>query len=350
MKKVLIATGGTGGHIFVGVALANELKKYNIKVVFSTSGRPEGLSGLRYYSIHSRGFLGKGFIEQCCYLFSFILSLVESFWIILREKPNAVLGTGSYASVAPALAARFLLIPLFITEIDSIPGMATRFLSLSAHRVYLSFAEAARRLPKKKTRIFGCPTRRLRVLENSIAKIELGLNPQIPLVFVFGGSGGARKINNLMIELIPQIDGVQFLLSTGRRDYNEISKQLKGYKGVRIYPFISDMGLAYSASDLVVSRAGALALAEIQRFKKPAILIPFPYATLQHQARNAKILERMGCVRVIMEEKLSRQRVKKEIEDVIRNVDLRERMSRSYPNIARGAERIAHDIAICLGT
>ncbi|OYD14486.1 undecaprenyldiphospho-muramoylpentapeptide beta-N-acetylglucosaminyltransferase [candidate division WOR-3 bacterium JGI_Cruoil_03_44_89] len=350
MKKVLIATGGTGGHIFVGVAVASELKKYGIEAVFSTSGRSEDLGGLRYYPIHARGFLGKSVFKQFSYPFSFILSLTESFWMILKERPHAVLGTGSYASVAPAITARFLLIPLFITEIDSIPGMATRFLSHFAYRVYISFVEAARWLPKKKTRIMGCPVRRLRVLEDNAAKAELGLNPQIPLVFVFGGSGGAQKISELMTELIPQIDGVQFLLSTGRRDYNEISEKLMGCEKVKIYPFISDMGLAYSASDLVVSRAGALTLAEIQRFKKPAILIPYPYATLEHQARNAKVLERMGCVRVIMEEELSSQRLKSEIENIIKSVHLREDMSRSFPDIVNGADRIARDIAICLDT
>lgn len=350
MKKILIATGGTGGHIFIGIAVAGELKKYNIETVLTTSGRSEDLSGLRYYAIHSRGLLGKSFVEQFFYPFSFILSLVESFLIILKERPHAVLGTGSYASVAPALTGRFFLRPLFITEIDSIPGMATRFLSLFAHRVYLSFGEAIRWLPKRKARIVGCPIRKLRVLKGHIAKAELGFNPQIPLVFVFGGSGGAQKINNLMTELIPQLDGIQFLLSTGRRNYIKISKKLKGCKKVRVYPFFSDMGLAYSASDLVISRAGALTLTEIQGFKKPAILIPYPYATLQHQARNAKILERRGCVRVIMEGDLSLQGLKKEIEDIIKNVELRERMSRSFPDIVNGAERIACDIAICLGT
>lgn len=350
MKKVLIATGGTGGHIFVGVAVASELEKYGIETVFSTSGRSEDLGGLRYYPIHARGFIGKGVFEQFSYPFSFILSLTESFWMILKERPHAVLGTGSYASVAPAITARFLLIPLFITEIDSIPGMATRFLSHFAYRVYISFGGAARWLPKKKTKIMGCPVRRLRVLKGNVAKAELGLNPRIPLVFVFGGSGGAQKISELMTELIPQMDGVQFLLSTGRRDYNEISEKLMGCEKVKIYPFISDMGLAYSASDLVVSRAGALTLAEIQRFKKPAILIPYPYATLEHQARNAKVLERMGCVRVIMEEELSSQRLEGEIENIIKSVHLREDMSRSFPDVFNGADRIARDIAVCLGT
>jgi len=350
MKKVLIATGGTVGHIFVGVAVANELKKCNIDVVLGTSGKCEDLDGLRYYCIHSRGLLGKDLIEQFLFPFSFILSLMESFWIIFKERPRAVLGTGGYASVAPALTGRFLLIPLFITEIDSIPGMATRFLSLFANRIYLSFGETVRWLPKRKTRVSGCPIRRLRVLESSIAKAELGLNPHIPLVFIFGGSGGARKINSLMVELISQIDNTQFLLATGRRDYNEVNERLKGYEKVKIYPFISDMGLVYSASDLVVARSGALTLAEIQKFKKPAILIPYPYATLQHQAKNAKILEKKGCVRVITEEELSPGKLKKEIEDIIKNAQIREDMSRLFPDVIDGAERIARDIALCLDT
>ncbi|MCK4329587.1 undecaprenyldiphospho-muramoylpentapeptide beta-N-acetylglucosaminyltransferase [candidate division WOR-3 bacterium] len=347
--KVLIATGGTGGHIFVALALARELNKYGINTVFTASGNQDDFKEWPCYYIHMKGLLGKNIMKKLMFPFSFSLSMVESFLVIVKERPQAVLGTGSYPSVTPALASKFFLIPLFITEIDSVPGMATRLLSFFASRIYLCYKDATRWLPKSKIRVFGCPVRALRFINNNTAKEELGFNSSLPLVFVFGGSSGARRINNLMVNLVPQLGGIQFLLSTGIRDYNEISEKLEGYNNVKIYPFIDDMGLGYSAADLLISRAGALTLAEIIKFKKPAILIPFPYATLQHQYRNARSLEEMGCVRVITEKVLSAEKLKEEIEDLIEDADLRKTMTNCFPDANNGAKNISKDIAKCLG-
>lgn len=337
MKKILIATGGTGGHTFVALAIAEKLIQHNIKVIFTTS-HPLSFNHYPFYRIHTRGFVGIKFpLINWCFL---LLSIFESFLILLKERPNAVIGTGSYASLAPALVSRLFFIPLFITEIDSIPGMATRFLSIFADSIYLSFKSAENTLPKRKTRVFGCPIRDLRVMEKTEAKRELGLNPDLFLILVFGGSGGALSINNLIVELIPELNNIQFLLSTGRRDYEIIEKKIER-NGTRVYPFIKDMGLAYSASDIVISRAGALTLAELQRFRKPAILIPYPYAAKRHQRRNAELLKKRGCVTLI--ENPSVQRLKEEIYR-LKDSKIREAMADSFPETGNAAEKIADDI------
>ncbi len=339
MKKILIATGGTGGHKFVALALSERLHNFGIKTVFTTSRYEQKTSELHpCYQIRAKGFVGLRFSLINWSLF--LISLFESFLILLRERPNAMLGTGSYASVAPAFVSRLFFIPLFITEIDSIPGLATKFLSFFADKIYLTFKSAESSLPKRKTELFGCPVRKLRVMEKTDAKKELGFDPDRLLILVFGGSGGALSINNLLLKLLPELPDIQFLLSTGKRDYEMIEKKIER-DGLTVCPFITDMGQAYSASDIIISRAGALTLAEIQRFRKPAILIPYPFAAKKHQRKNTTIFEKMGAVRVIEEPSI--QQLKEEITR-LKDKETRKVMADSFPQTDDSAERIAQDI------
>ncbi len=342
MKKILIATGGTGGHTFVAHAIAEKLRQYNIKTVFTTSElNPLTFNLCPSYHIHTKGLVGTRFLS---YWGLFPISLFESIFIMLKEKPDAILGTGSYASIPPALASRLFFIPLFITEIDSVPGRATKFLSMFASSIYTSFKEAGNELPKKKLKRYGCPIRNLRVLDKAQAKKELGFDPSLPLVFVFGGSGGALGINNLIIEIIPLMHNIQFAISTGKRDYEKICTRVKG-KNAKIYSFIEDIGLLYSASDIVISRAGALAIAELVKFKKPAILIPYPYAAKKHQQKNARLMEKMGCA-IMLENPSSGQLMEKIY--LLLKPDVRRSMTEAFPLVKNSSEEIAKDIKLCL--
>ena len=328
--KIIIATGGTGGHIFTGLAIAEELDNLGGKVliVASKSALPQGIIQKQYplELTCQRPLLGKNLKQKLAFPVFLGLSLFQSIYIIMRTAPDGVIGTGGFGSFSLVFVAAFLHIPTIITEIDSIPGLTTKILSRFAHEIWLAFPSAKNKLPTKKTRLAGVPVRKKITRPTKIIK-DFGLSDNKPTIFVFGGSRGAQHINEVLekvldLKILPDF---QFIWQTGNWN-SKLKTQNSKLKEVYITKFIDDIENAYANADLVVSRAGALTIGEITAIGLPAILIPYPYAAEQHQLLNARALEKMGAASVILDKDLNSELLAKEIKRIIEDKKLQTNM------------------------
>src|SRR6266446_5912511 len=286
--NAIIACGGTGGHLFPGLAVAESLRDRGHEVMLfvsekevdtlALSGRTfpfEKLPTVGLPSLYSPAIFG--FLRR----FNESLSLCRS--IYRKFKPQAVLGMGGFTSTAPILAGRMRGVPTFIHESNAVPGKANRLTARMVRAVLLGFKECAPFFPKTNTEITGTPVRTELVrLDRRQARQKLGLKEGLMTVLVMGGSQGASGINQAMIKALPFLRGVslQVIHLSGARDERLVADNYRRENvSARVAAFHHRMEEAYSAADLVVARARAASLAEFAAFSLPGILIPFPYAT-----------------------------------------------------------------------
>ena len=315
--KVLIAGGGTGGHLFPGIALAEEVttRHHGNEVVFV--GTERGLEarvvpkeGYPLELVKVQGLKGKNLFAFLKALVALPLAFIESFRILARQKPDVVVGVGGYASGPVVLVAWLMGIPTAIQEQNALPGLTNRLLGRVVRVVFTAFEGARRFFPEKKVQLIGNPIRRKLMdnyLRSHVAHERFSL-------LVFGGSLGARGINQRMIEALDSLgdlkDGLHFVHQTGKNDLEQVRKGYaeKGFQA-DVVEFIDDMSSAYAKADLVVCRAGATTLAELTVCKKASLLIPFPHATDDHQAVNAKALVDAGAALMFRESELTGQKL-----------------------------------------
>ncbi len=357
--KVLIAGGGTGGHVFPGIAVAEELRRArkDADIVFVGSRRgleavavPEAGFSIRY--ILARGFPRRAWWRWPWAALTMAVGFLQAVWLVGGERPDVVLGTGGYVSAPVALAAWIWRRPLLIQEQNSIPGLANRWLSRIADEVHLSFVEARSYFARKDhLKVTGNPIRAYVLSgEKSAAFAEFGLQPGRPTIFVFGGSRGARRINEAALEAMKRLKGrvdVQWILQTGREDLDWATKVVQsGELPARVVPFLTRIHLAYAAADLVVCRSGAMTLAEIAACGTPAILVPYPYAAHNHQLVNASNLVDRGAAAMILDHDLTGERLAKEIAHWLSDRPALSQMSANARRFARpdAAEKIARSI------
>jgi UDP-N-acetylglucosamine--N-acetylmuramyl-(pentapeptide) pyrophosphoryl-undecaprenol N-acetylglucosamine transferase len=357
--KVLIAGGGTGGHVFPGIAVAEEIRRRNpdASVVFVGSRR-----GLEAQAVPAAGFpiryvLARGFPRRAWWrwpvaLLSNLFGFVQALWLVARERPDVVLGTGGYVSGPVSLATWLNGRPLVLQEQNSIPGIANRWLARIADEVHLSFVEARSHFRRTDhLKVSGNPVR-AHILsgDRGAALAEFGLTPGRPTIFVFGGSRGAHRINEASLDAMRRLKDrvdVQFILQTGREDF-EWAKQIVDAERLpaRVVPFLQRIHMAYAAADLVVCRSGAMTLAEIAVCGTPAILVPYPHAADDHQAVNASNLVDRGAAAMILDRELTGERLAKEIAHLLSDRQTLSRMSANLRLFARpdAAERIAKSL------
>jgi UDP-N-acetylglucosamine--N-acetylmuramyl-(pentapeptide) pyrophosphoryl-undecaprenol N-acetylglucosamine transferase len=313
--KVLIAGGGTGGHLFPGLAIAEEFRRRDERNEVVFVGTEHGIESriipregypIRY--VRSEGIVGKSFAKKVRALVMLLLSVLDARRILDAVAPDIVIGVGGYSSGAVVLMAGFKSIPTMIHEQNSVPGLTNRILGRIVKRICVTYHESMPSFPMGKTFFTGNPIR-ARILkgDRDAACRLFSLDRDLFTVFIFGGSSGARSINRTMVDALNYLtdlkEKIQFLHQTGDRDFESIRDAYRkaGAKGT-VAPFIYQMAEAYAAADVVVSRAGATTLAEITALGKPAILIPFPYAAGRHQEFNAVKLKEMGAAHVMLEE------------------------------------------------
>uniref|UniRef100_A0A832I220 UDP-N-acetylglucosamine--N-acetylmuramyl-(pentapeptide) pyrophosphoryl-undecaprenol N-acetylglucosamine transferase n=1 Tax=Eiseniibacteriota bacterium TaxID=2212470 RepID=A0A832I220_UNCEI len=357
--RVLIAGGGTGGHVYPGVAVAEELKRRHAdtEVLFVGSRRgleasavPEAGFAIRF--VLTRGLPRRAWWRWPGAVLANVVGFVQSLWIVATWRPGVVLGTGGYVSGPVALAAWVLRRPLVIQEQNSIPGLANRWLGRIADEVHLSFVEARSYFARKDNlKVSGNPVR-AHILsgDREQALREFGLEPGRPTVFVFGGSRGARRINEGALDAMRRLKGrvdVQFILQTGREDYERAKAEVeRDGLPARVVPFLQRIHMAYAAADLVVCRSGAMTLAEIAVCGTPAILVPYPHAAHNHQVVNASNLVDRGAAAMILDRDLTGERLAKEIAHWLADRPGLSRLSANARLFARpdAAQRIARSL------
>ena len=312
--KVLIAAGGTGGHVFPALAIADEIKKIrpDAKFLFTgTKGKIESRvvpeRGYEFSTIWISGFHRSLRSENLLFPLKAAVSLIQSFFLIRKFSPDVVVGTGGYVC-GPVLAAALLLgIPSVVHESNSYPGITTRILSSRVSKVFIAF-DATRRKLKRQDNIdlVGTPTRDILgsvSREAGIARFHLDAGRTT--VLVVGGSLGASSINHAVRSCAEEIaaHGSQFIWQTGATDA-ALAEFMKTKCIGWVGPFIDDIEYAYAAADIVICRAGATTLAEITRLGKTAIVVPYPYAAADHQSFNAKVLAESGAALLVKDSDL----------------------------------------------
>ena len=342
--NTVIACGGTGGHLFPGLAVAEVLRARGHEVMLFISEKEIDTLALsagadfQFYKLPTIG-LPSGFSPA---LFGFLRRFNESLslcrGIYRKFKPHVVLGMGGFTSTAPVLAGKMRGIPTFIHESNAIPGKANRFTARLVRAVLLGCKECAPFFPKVRTEFTGTPIRKeLKRIDRKVARQQLGLQEDKLTVLVMGGSQGASGINQAMIKSLPALQGVpiQIIHLSGGRDERLVADnyQREGIPA-HVAAFHHAMEEVYSAADFAIARSGAASLAELALFSLPAILIPFPYAAEDHQTRNAEVFARADAGIVVKESDLAGDLLARNIRELISDPDKLARMSENSARLA----------------
>jgi UDP-N-acetylglucosamine--N-acetylmuramyl-(pentapeptide) pyrophosphoryl-undecaprenol N-acetylglucosamine transferase len=335
--NTVIACGGTGGHLFPGIAVAEVLRDRGHEVILLVSEKDIDALALsihrnfRFEKLPTIGLPSPfsptilGFIRRFCESLSLCRSIYRKF------NPQVVLGMGGFTSTAPVLAGKIRGISTFIHESNAVPGKANRVTARIVRAVMLGFKECAQFFPKAHTEITGTPIRtELKRLNRHVARQKLGLRDDLTTLLVMGGSQGASGINQAMIKALPFFQGapLQVIHLSGARDERLVADNYRRENiSAYVAAFHHRMEEVYSAANLVVARAGAASLAEFAAFSLPSILIPFPYAADDHQTRNAEIYARAQAAVLLRESELSGELLARKVRELIENSELIEQMS-----------------------
>lgn len=345
----MFSGGGTGGHIYPALAVADYLKKQldDIEIIFI--GTHEGLEskivpqhGYKIEYIQAKGLKRSLTVKNVDVFIEFINGYRQALQILKRIKPKVVFVTGGYVSLPVALAARRLKIKTILHEQNAYPGLANRIISRFSEKILISFEESKRFFKNSsKVVVTGNPIRlEIFSYEKKAAKSSLGLEDKI-VVLAVGGSRGAENLNKAVIKLSKEFEdneNVYFILSTGDTKYLETinyANDLGVQSNIKILPYISDMPRYLAAADVVISRAGAIALSEITALGKPSIIVPSPYVANNHQEYNARTLEKNKAAFVVLENELESGKLKNFLEKLIYDKVLYERMSENSRKLGK---------------
>lgn len=336
--RAVIACGGTGGHLFPGLAVAETLKERGHEVLLFVSEKEIDTVALRNHpefrseklpSVGMPSFLSPAFVR-------FLRRSWESLGYCKntyrRFRPSVVLGMGGFTSTAPILAGQQLKLPTFIHESNAIPGRANKFTARFTSKVLLGFQACAQHFPNRDCVVTGTPVRRNlgSPMDRTAALAAFKLEPDRRTLLVMGGSQGASGLNQALFKCAPLLreDNIQIIHFTGERDdrlaaANYQREDIPHF----VAPFHHRMEEAYSAADLVVSRAGASSLSELSQFGLPSILIPYPHATDDHQTFNAKVFVDAGAAELQQEQSVTSESFAALIKNLFTNDRRREQMS-----------------------
>ncbi|PLX09196.1 MAG: undecaprenyldiphospho-muramoylpentapeptide beta-N-acetylglucosaminyltransferase [Marinilabiliales bacterium] len=311
--RIIISGGGTGGHIFPAIAIANALKRVdeNIEILFvGANGRMEmekvPAAGYDIKGLPITGLQRKLSFKNVILIFKLLASLSKAKRIIRSFKPHAAVGVGGYASGPVLRVAEKKGIPCLIQEQNSFPGVTNKLLAKNAKKICVAYEGMDRFFPKEKIIITGNPVRQDLVNLNDKKEDGLryfGLAGNKRILLIVGGSLGARTLNESLLENLDELikNKVQVIWQTGKSYFKSAKDELSKYntKDVKIFDFIARMDLAYSVADLVVSRAGAITISELCIVRKPAILVPSPNVSEDHQTKNAMALINLNAAMMV---------------------------------------------------
>jgi UDP-N-acetylglucosamine--N-acetylmuramyl-(pentapeptide) pyrophosphoryl-undecaprenol N-acetylglucosamine transferase len=361
---VAIACGGTGGHLFPGLAVAGELKKRGCKTALLISPKEidqQAVKTARNMEIFTLPAVGLQNRNYFSFAGSFVKSLFAARKIFRQRQPDAVLAMGGFTSAPPVLAAKMFGTRTFLHESNTIPGRANCFLARFVNEAFVGFPEATTRLKARKVTTTGTPVRPQFDFEKSAVgdrqlaiescRAALGLDPNRPAVLVMGGSQGASGINEIILATLPLLadrDSIwQWLHLTGAGYFEKVEAAYATRKVKAVVkPFLAEMDLALVAATAAVSRAGASSLAEIAAMRLPSLLIPFPAAADNHQYHNARAFEATGAVRLLEQKDAAPEKVAAILRELVENEATRASMRAALArwHAPRAAEQIAENI------
>ncbi|ACF13301.1 UDP-N-acetylglucosamine--N-acetylmuramyl-(pentapeptide) pyrophosphoryl-undecaprenol N-acetylglucosamine transferase [Chloroherpeton thalassium ATCC 35110] len=338
--KLIFAGGGTGGHVFPAIAIAQEILRTQQNAEIQFVGTERGIEATAVpkqgFPMHlipvagvKRGFSPKELFENLKVPMRLQRSLSACHDILQREKPNVVIGTGGFVSGPIVWEAQSKKIPTLIQEQNSMPGVTTRLLSLRASEVHLSFEESKTYI-RRTNGVFvtGNPTRQFQSHRPAQAKAFFSLDSTRKTLLVFGGSLGARSINQAIESNLEEwLEKFNLIWQTGKLDFADIATRIGSRKNLWYNAFIDQMDMAYAAADLAVCRAGASTLAEITHLGKPSVLVPYPYAAANHQFYNAKSLADNHAALLIENKDIGLETSKTEIMSLLQNESRLKQMS-----------------------
>ncbi len=365
--RVIIAAAGTAGHINPGIAIANEIKRKENDSEIIFIGTNRGLendlvprAGYELKTIDAYGLSKKPTIENIKKIFATLNSTKTARQIIKEFKPDIIVGAGGYICGPVVWAANKEKVPVVLHESNAYPGKAVKTLAKRVNAVLVGFEEAKERIPKAKKIIYtGTPVKIKKINytkeEKSKKLEELGLDGNLPTFLVFGGSQGAQKINEALIDLVDK--GIcfdyQVIWATGQKQFDIVKNKLaetnidiNNTKNAKIVPYIYNMEEMMNIADVIISRSGAMTVTEIADLSKPSILVPLPGVSQNHQYYNAKALKDIGAASIVDNERINGDRLRREMERMIYNPELLEEMGKlaHTKSVENVEERIYNEI------
>ncbi|NQV16795.1 undecaprenyldiphospho-muramoylpentapeptide beta-N-acetylglucosaminyltransferase [bacterium] len=365
--RVALAGGGTGGHIIPALAIAEELQRSVsgqsafTDVDFLFFGSDFGMetriipeAGFKLVTLPVRGLSRslnlQGFKQNLLLPGRLLASVLKANKQLRQFQPHITVGTGGYASAIPVRQSLRNNIPIVLQEQNSYPGLVTRLFAAKSHQIYLTYEDAKKHLKGANTLMTGNPVRHF---GNPVGRGEaasfFGLDPELPTMFILGGSQGAKAINRHFVKKAPlylEKLGIQILWQTGKADFEFCQKHVGSNPRIKLVAFIKEMDKAYSLADLMVCRAGAMTLTEINNFSLPSILIPLPSAAANHQEFNARSLENAGAAKVLLEKNLAEGAFLPAVKDIFTNQERITKMANASGSLKRpnAAREICTDI------
>lgn len=356
--RVIIAGGGTGGHIFPAVAIAHALQRLRpgTQLLFvGATGRMEmekvPQEGFKIVGLDIAGFNRSNMLKNLTLPFKIWKANMQAKAVLKDFKPNAVVGVGGYASFPVLNAAQSAGIPTLIQEQNSYAGKSNKILGRRAKAICVAYENMDRFFPKDKLILTGNPVRE-KIAHATISRAEgqswLGMEADKKTILVVGGSLGAKSVNEAIDKNLEEIlaEGVQVIWQTGKPYYQTAVERAKAFAGkVKVFEFIREMDYAYAAADMVISRAGALAIAELCIIGKPVIFVPFPFAAEDHQTRNAMALVEHNAAMMVKDSDAAGELVKK-LKTLLHDTAMQDIMMASLKNLAikDADERIAEKV------
>ncbi|HUK52267.1 MAG TPA: undecaprenyldiphospho-muramoylpentapeptide beta-N-acetylglucosaminyltransferase [Candidatus Binatia bacterium] len=349
-----MAGGGTGGHVIPALAVARELKRRGHEVFFvgterGVEARLAPAAGFPLEMIRIGGLKRVSAFQRIATLGQLPLSTLRMFGLMRRKHTAAVFSMGGYVAGPPVAAALLAHTPLVVMEPNAVPGFTNRHIGRFVTRALISFPETARHFPQGRTEVTGLPVR------EEFFTLPPKAREAVFTILVTGGSQGSRTLNRAARESWPLFREaafpVRFLLQSGKPEYEALQAEFvqAGLQG-EVRPFIDDMPAAFGQSDLIVCRSGAGAVAELAAAGKPAILVPFPFATDDHQLRNAEAFERAGAATLVLDRDFTGAKLVDLVQTLARDRDALERMGEkarqfAHPEAARRAAEVLEEVA-----
>lgn len=322
--KIIVSGGGTGGHIYPALSIIENCDPSDEVLYVGNRKSMESeivpKQGIKFESINIRGFYRKDKIKNIGVLFQLIIAMIQSFMILIKFKPDVVVGTGGYVSGPVVFVASILGKKTYIHEQNAFPGLTNRLLSRVVKEVFISYEDSRKRFNNKNVTFTGNPVRK-----SFKEAIGLGISQSKDTIQMlsFGGSGGAQVINDLVLKLIKKYNGhnkFRLVHGTGRKYYEGFMKKIDDLglilaDNVVVKDYISDMPKLMNNSDIVISRAGAITISELIYTRTPSILIPSPNVTDDHQKYNALSMAEKGYAFMLLEENVNVQEIERILEN-----------------------------------